>query len=75
MSQMEEEQDPEERDQFLQQLYKFMEDRGQIHVYNQGEANESKPSQTRCDDDFASFFTGHLVAGFLTQSNKKPKVY
>lgn len=32
MSQMEEEQDPEERDQFLQQLYKFMEDRGQLHV-------------------------------------------
>lgn len=30
--QMEEEQDPEERDQFLQQLYKFMEDRGQLHV-------------------------------------------
>lgn len=29
MSQVEEEQDPEERDQFLQQLYKFMEDRGQ----------------------------------------------
>lgn len=32
VSQMEEEQDPEERDQFLQQLYKFMEDRGQLRV-------------------------------------------
>lgn len=32
MFQVEEEQDPEERDQFLQQLYKFMEDRGQPHV-------------------------------------------
>ena len=31
-SQVEEEQDPEERDHFLQQLYKFMEDRGQLHV-------------------------------------------
>lgn len=37
VSQMEEEQDPEERDQFLQQLYKFMEDRGQLHVRNQGQ--------------------------------------
>lgn len=47
VSQMEEEQDPEERDQFLQQLYKFMEDRGQFHVCSQGKPNHLKPRVMR----------------------------
>lgn len=54
VSQMEEEQDPEERDQFLQQLYKFMEDRGQLYVRVITGMIKSKSLHSLCISSFLS---------------------
>lgn len=61
VSQMEEEQDPEERDQFLQQLYKFMEDRGQLHVCAITGMIKSKSLQSLCTSSLLSRVLCELI--------------